>query len=179
MAAAQHLERSPAVFTARHEPQTAASRQGTDGGHCPEAIVPEYFDRYWDHVFGYPPGAGQRGPRRGGRRAHEQPGRALLLPRQARAAAPAVPCALGARQAGPAGAGRPDLKPARSGLRQDRVRHSGRTAPRVCRAGAIRTGHGPSRSQPLRPELRREPPPRPVVKGVRQTPSQPTSRALL
>ena len=40
------------------EPLTAASSAGEsgriDGRHCPEAIVLDYLDRYWDHLFGHP-----------------------------------------------------------------------------------------------------------------------------
>lgn len=87
----------------------------------------------------------------GGRRPLEQPGRALLLPSQMRAAAPAGPRTLRSRHAGPAGAGRPLLQPARSRLRQHSLRHSGRTAVGVRRAGAVRTDRGPSDSRPLLP----------------------------
>ena len=97
-------------------------------------------------------------PCRGDRGTHQQPGRAFLLQRQAQAAPPPRPRPPRPRHAGPAGTGCPSLQPARSALRQDPVRHSRGTAPRVCQAGAIGRCHGPASPGPLQPGLQLAPP---------------------
>ncbi len=33
----------------------AQRQQGQPGGHCPQAIVLDYLDRYREHLFGHPP----------------------------------------------------------------------------------------------------------------------------
>ncbi len=58
-AAGAALLESLAEQVGRHRRQLrrrvrAQRRQGSDGGHCPEAIVLDYLDRYWDHLFGHP-----------------------------------------------------------------------------------------------------------------------------
>ena len=35
-------------------PPSAHRQQGTEGEHCPAAIVPDYLDRYRDHLSGHP-----------------------------------------------------------------------------------------------------------------------------
>lgn len=121
-------------------------------GRYPEATVLEHLDGCWDHLFGHAlardtetrlvagvertnnsvehffPQA-QRELRRRMGRAH------LGRDMQDQPAQVALTANL--------------LDP---GLRQDLMRHSGRTVRSVCRSGAIRTGHGASRPMLLRPE---------------------------
>ena len=59
VAAGAALLESIAEQVGRHRRQLrrrvqAHRRPGTGGGHCPEAIVLDYLDRYRDHLFGHP-----------------------------------------------------------------------------------------------------------------------------
>ena len=127
------------------EPSPAALSQRTPSTSPPPALRTS-------------PGARPSRPCRGDRGTHQQPGRAFLLQRQAQAAPPPRPRPPRPRHAGPAGTGCPSLQPARSALRQDPVRHSRGTAPRVCQAGAIGRCHGPASPGPLQPGLQLAPP---------------------
>ena len=149
VAAGAALLESVAEQVGRHRRQLrrrvqAHRRPATGGGHCPEAIVLDYLDRYRDHLFGHPLARDEEGRVVAVVERTNNPAEHFFSQAKRELRRRLGRAHLGCDMQDTAGAGRSDRQPARSRPCQDRVRHSGRTAPGVRRPGASRTGHGPS-----------------------------------
>ena len=149
VAAGAALLESVAEQVGRHRRQLrrrvqAHRRPATGGGHCPEAIMLDYLDRYRDHLFGHPLARDEEGRVVAVVERTNNPAEHFFSQTKRELRRRLGRAHLGRDMQDTAGAGRSDRQPARSRPCQDRVRHSGRTAPGVRRPGASRTGHGPS-----------------------------------